>query len=141
MSRVTKLKRTRLGLAGCLCLVMAACGSAERQPKKLLVGWEPVISFQGHGDSQSEAFNIESTQWRIRWETKNEETPGAGRFKLTAHSSVSGRPIAQAVDFKGVGKNLSVISEDPRFYFLVIESSGVDWSISAEQRFEGERRD
>ena len=123
MSRVTKLKRTRLGLAGCLCLVMAACGSAERQPKKLLVGWEPVISFQGHGDSQSEAFNIESTQWRIRWETKNEETPGAGRFKVTAHSSVSGRPIAQAVDFKGVGKNVSVLSDPQGAAFALFQGA------------------
>ena len=128
-------------MAGFAAVLLAGCGSGGGQRKEILVGWEPVVSFTGHGDSQSEAFNIDSGQWRIRWETKNEESPGAGRFKVTAHSSVSGRPIAQAVDFKGVGKNVAVINEDPRFYFLVVESTGVDWSIAAEQMFEGERRD
>lgn len=137
-NRVTKRRRF---VAGFAAVLLAGCGSGGGQRKEILVGWEPVVSFAGHGDSQSEAFNIDSGQWRIRWETKNEETPGAGRFKVTAHSSVSGRPIAQAVDFKGVGKNVAVINEDPRFYFLVVESTGVDWSIAAEQMFEGERRD
>ena len=139
--RVTMRRRILPGLGAGLVLVLAGCGSWGAARKELLVGWEPVVSFSGRGDSQSEAFNIDSGQWRIRWETKNEDSPGAGRFKVTAHSSVSGRPIAQAVDFKGVGKNFALINEDPRFYFLVIESAGVDWSIAAEQMFEGERRD
>jgi hypothetical protein len=107
----------------------------------MLVGWEPVVSFSGHGSSQSEAFNIEAGQWRIKWETKNEEKPGQGRFKVTVHSSVSGRPLLTAIDFKGAGRNVAVINEDPRLYFLVIDSAQVDWGIAVEQMVRGERRD
>jgi hypothetical protein len=45
-----------------------------------------------------------------------------------------------AIDVKGVGQNVAVVNEDPRLYFLVIESEGVDWSIAAEQRVTGERQ-
>src|SRR5258708_37486248 len=95
-----------------LALAGAGCGS-----KEILVGWEPVVSFSGHDNSQSEVFNIESGQWRMKWETKNEEKPGAGRFRVTVHSAVSGRPLVQAIDFKGVGKNVAVVDEDPRLHF------------------------
>jgi hypothetical protein len=125
-------------LASVAAIALAACGSGDSG--EVLVGWQPVISFSGHGNSQSEAFNVDSGQWRIKWETKNEEKAGMGSFKVTVHSSVSGRPLMTAVDFKGVGQNVAVINEDPRLYFLVIESEGVDWTISAEQRVTGERQ-
>ena len=126
-------------LAAMAAIGLAGCGSGDSG--KVLVGWQPVISFSGHGNSQSEAFNVDTGQWRIKWETKNEEKPGMGWFKVTVHSSVSGRPLMQAVDFKGVGQNVAVINEDPRLYFLVIESEGVDWTIAAEQRVTGEAQD
>ena len=135
---VTNRIRTAL-LAAMAAIGLAGCGS-ESNSGEILVGWQPVISFSGHGNSQSEAFNIDSGQWRMKWETKNEETPGAGRFRVTVHSSVSGRPLMTAIDAKGVGRNVAVVNEDPRLYFLVIESEGVDWSISAEQRVTGERQ-
>jgi hypothetical protein len=134
---VTNRIQTML-LASVAAIALAGCGSGDSG--EVLVGWQPVISFSGHGNSQSEAFNVDSGQWRIKWETKNEEKPGAGSFKVTVHSSVSGRPLMQAVDFKGVGQNVAVINEDPRLYFLVIESEGVDWTISAEQRVTGEKQ-
>jgi hypothetical protein len=125
-------------LAATAAIGLAGCGSGDSG--EILVGWQPVVSFSGHGNSQSEAFNIDSGQWRIKWETKNEETPGTGRFRVTVHSSVSGRPLMTAIDVKGVGQNVAVVNEDPRLYFLVIESEGVDWSIAAEQRVTGERQ-
>jgi hypothetical protein len=131
--------RIRMALLAAIAAIgLAGCGSGDSG--EILVGWQPVVSFSGHGNSQSEAFNIDSGQWRIKWETKNEETPGAGRFRVTVHSSVSGRPLMTAIDVKGVGRNVAVVNEDPRLYFLVIESEGVDWSIAAEQRVTGERQ-
>src|SRR5437868_5224760 len=128
---VTRWKRTAL-LAGLAMLWLNGCGSREIGGE-VLVGWQPVVSFSGHGNSQSEAFNIDSGQWRMKWETKNEEKPGTGRFRVTVHSAVSGRPLVQAIDATGTGRNVAVVNEDPRLYFLVIESEGVDWSITAEQ--------
>jgi hypothetical protein len=131
--------RIRMALLAVTAAIgLVGCGSGDSG--EILVGWQPVVSFSGHGNSQSEAFNIDSGQWRIKWETKNEETPGAGRFRVTVHSSVSGRPLMTAIDVKGVGQNVAVVNEDPRLYFLVIESEGVDWSIAAEQRVTGERQ-
>src|SRR5260370_39249032 len=104
-------------------MVLSGCGS-----KEILVGWQPVVSFSGQGNSQSEGFNIESGQWRMKWETKNEGKPGTGKFRVTVHSAVSGRALVQAIDFKGVGRKVAVVNGDPRVYFLDIESEGVDWS-------------
>ena len=50
--------------------------------------------WSGRGDTQTESFDIDSTQWRIKWETKGAASPGAGSFHLVVHSAVSGRPIA-----------------------------------------------
>ena len=130
-----------MALSAFLAICLAGCGAAGRSGTgERLVAWQPVVSFSGHGNSQSEAFNVDSGQWRLRWETKNEEKPGTGTFRITVHSSVSGRPIMQAVDHLGTGKDVAIVNEDPRLYFLVIESAGVDWTIAAEQMVTGERQ-
>ena len=97
------------------------------------VGWRPIASFSGRGDSQTESFNIESGQWRIKWVTRNETAPEAGTFKVTVHSAVSGRPLMLAVDHRGAGHDTAYVNEDPRLYHLVIESANVDWSVSIEE--------
>src|ERR1051326_130951 len=114
------------------CLVLVGC---SRTPKtqKPLVGWRPIVSFSGRGASQTESFNIESGQWRIKWETTNESAPGAGSFRLTVHSAVSGRPLMQVVDHRGAGKDVAYVNEDPRLYHLVIDSADVDWSVKIEE--------
>ena len=71
--------------------------------------------------------------WRVRWETRNETSPGAGRFQLTANSGDSGRILAEVADVRGVAQELSYITELPRRYYFVVTSAGVDWSITAEQ--------
>jgi hypothetical protein len=113
-------------------LVGAACHSTPKS-RQVLVGWRPIVSFSGHGDSQTESFNIESGQWRIRWEAKNEVPPGSGTFKVTVHSAVSGRPLGVAIDRKGAGRDIAYVNDDPRLYHLVIESRNVDWSVSIEE--------
>ena len=39
----------------------------------------------------------------------------------------------EAVQYKGNGSGTAYVAEDPRLYHLVIESSGVDWSIAVEE--------
>jgi hypothetical protein len=106
---------------------------AKVQSKPPAVGWRPIESFSGHGNSQTQSFNIESLQWRIKWEAKNEMPPGTGAFHVTVHSAVSGRPLQVAVDQRGVGHGISYVTDDPRLYHLVIESSNVDWSVAIEE--------
>lgn len=105
--------------------------------QQTLVGWQPVGSFSGHGNSQTESFNIETGQWRIKWATTNEKPAGAGTFRVTVHSAVSGRPMGVAVEHRGVGHGTAYVNEDPRLYHLVIESSNVDWSVAMEEAVVG----
>jgi hypothetical protein len=120
-----------------LTIAASMCGcrsEPKREAQPPLIGWRPLQSFSGRGNTQTESFNVESTQWRIKWETHSPTTPDAGTFTLVVHSAVSGRPILLAVDgHKGAGKGLAYVTEDPRLYHLVIESSAVDWSIQVEE--------
>ena len=117
-------------------LSTAACTSRSEpkvQSKAPAVGWRPVETFSGRGNSQTQSFDIGTGQWRIKWETKNETPPGAGTFVVTVHSAVSGRPLELAVDHRGVGRDIAYVNEDPRLFHLVIESSNVDWSVTIEE--------
>ena len=129
-SSLTKAKAALLTAA----LVINACRSGPKPgPRQVTVGWRPIASFSGHGDAQTDSFNIESGQWRIKWVTTNEKPPGAGTFKVTVHSAVSGRPLTVAVEHRGIGRDTAYVNEDPRLFHLVIESGGVDWSVSMEE--------
>ncbi len=119
-----------------VALVLASCACRSKPPareKQLLVGWRPVGAWSGRGDTQTESFNIESGQWRIKWKTSNESAPGAGRFRVMVHSAVSGRPLELAVEHRGTGQDTAYVNEDPRLFHLVIESHDVDWSIAVQE--------
>jgi hypothetical protein len=121
-------------------LMMCACRpqpQAARKPTAL--GWRPVASWSGHGNSLTDSFNIGSGQWRIKWETSHGQSPGKGSFRVMVHSLVSGRYVSTPVDHPGVGSGVAYVAEDPRPFFLVIESSGLDWSVSVEEGVIGEQ--
>ena len=122
-------------------LLLAACGcrsAPQPPPRQRQIGWRPIVSWSGRGDSQTESFNMESTQWRIKWQTKGAAAAGAGTFHVVVHSAVSGRPIAEAVEHRGDGSGIAYVTEDPRLYHLVINSEGLDWSIAVEEAVAGE---
>ena len=81
---------------------------------------------------QTESF-IGNGSLRVIWETRNEAAPSTGTFEVTVHSSVSGRPLVQAVEQRGVGGGTAYVSEDPREFYLVVESSNLDWSVTVEE--------
>jgi hypothetical protein len=122
-------------------LAIGACGQRPKPaPKQLVVGWRPVASWSGRGNTQTESFNMESGQWRIRWETIAERHSTEGTFRIIVHSSVSGRFVEVAVEHEGAGNGLVYMAEDPRQFFLDIESSGVDWKVTVEEEGLGEQR-
>jgi len=123
-----------------LIVIAAICGLAIggcRKAKPLLVGWRPIQTFSGHGDAQTDSFDIQSGQSRIKWATTNENPPGAGRFELTVHSAISGRPLGLPVEHQGNGHGIAYVNEDPRLYHLVIQSRDIDWSVSIEESVVG----
>ena len=121
-----------------MALMISGCRSESKSNvHESRVGWRPIVSFSGNGPSQTESFNIESGQWRIKWAATNEKAPGAGMLRVTVHSAVSGRPMVVAVEHQGVGRDISYINEDPRLYHLVIESHDIDWSLAIEEAVVG----
>src|SRR6185312_16991936 len=117
---------------------LAACNSAPAKPKTPLVGWRHIADFSGRGSTQTESFNIESTQWRIKWEAKGDTTPSTGTMLIMVNSAVSGRPIALGVEHNGNGKGIAYVTEDPRYYYLVITSKNLDWSLSVDEEVLGQ---
>ena len=119
-------------------LFLSGCDSPPVKPKEPLVGWRHITDFSGRGSTQTESFNIEATQWRIKWETKGDTTPSTGKLLLMVNSAVSGRPIALGVEHVGNGKGIAYVTEDPRFYYLVITSENLDWSLSIDEEVLGQ---
>jgi hypothetical protein len=95
--------------------------------------WQVVGSWSGRGNAQTDSFDIGYEPCRIRWEARNETAPGQGRLRVTVNSSVSGRELAVPVDHRGVGHDIAYVSVDPHYSYLLIESSGVDWSVAVEE--------
>jgi hypothetical protein len=130
----------RLHLAALVCglLIFSACKSARRsENSRPQVGWRPIVAFSGRGDSQTESFDISSAQWRIKWQTQGAASPSSGTFHVVVHSAVSGRPLDDAVYHRGNGSGIAYVADDPRLYHLVIDSSGVDWSIQVQEAVVG----
>jgi hypothetical protein len=100
---------------------------------KASVEWRPVGTWSGHGDAQTDSFDIGYTQVRIRWETRNEKPSGAGTFRVTVNSAVSGRDLTVAVDHNGVGHDVSYVEVDPHWSYLVITSANLDWKVTVEE--------
>jgi hypothetical protein len=113
-----------------------ACRS-QTPPTREVVVWRQVGSWSGHGNRQTESFTSDTGGFRVRWETRNETTPGAGTLKVLFRSGDSGRPIIDAVDVRGVGRDAVEVADNVRWYFLTIESANVDWTISVDERLRG----
>lgn len=82
---------------------------------------------------QTDSFEIGFEPCRIRWQARNETSPGAGKLRVTVNSAVSGRDLALAVDHQGTGQDTAYVSVDPHYSYLVIESKNVDWSVTVEE--------
>ena len=81
----------------------------------------------------TEPFISDTGTLRLQWETRNERAPGKGVFQITVYSDVSGRPLVLAVDHRGIGGDTVYVNEDPRPFYLGIESAGVEWTISVDE--------
>jgi hypothetical protein len=92
-----------------------------------------VGSWQGRGTATVGDIPSETGRFRITWETSNESPAGAGRFKLTLRSAISGRTIGIVADHNGVGTGTADYDEGPRTYDFLVESANVDWKFKVEE--------
>jgi hypothetical protein len=121
-----------LVLAG-VALLNPSCADDVPPARTPAVVWRKLGSWSGRGSTQTEPFISNTGSLRLHWETRNEAAPGTGIFRVTVHSDVSGRPLVQAVDARGVGRETTHVSEDPRSFFLAVESTNLDWTLAAEE--------
>jgi len=118
--------------------IMAACrdhrhGRNAPQEKQERVFWKPIASWTGHGNLQTDSFEMVTGNWRVDWQAHNPKDPKAGVFRVNVHSAISGRPLETAVEHRGGGTGIDYVDEDPRVFFLVIDAQGMDWSVTVEE--------
>ena len=116
-----------------IALLNGSCGDDHARARTPTVVWRQLGSWSGRGSMQTDPFISDTGSLRLRWETTTEAAPGTGRFRVTVHSDVSGRPLVVAVDARGVGRNVAYVSEDPRSFFLAVESANLDWTVAADE--------
>ena len=114
-------------------LLAAGCGVETKPATEETLIWQEVGAWTGRGTQQTESFIGETGALRLRWETRDETAPGRGRFQVTLHSAISGRPLLVAVDAKGIGRDTSYVNEDPRVFYLVVEAADLEWSVTVEE--------
>lgn len=91
-------------------------------------------SWTGKG-STTLGFVSESGSFRIAWKARNQDNTRPGAFQLTLRSGISGRPMKVIADHQGAGGGSVEFGDDPRMYEFLVESSGIDWSISVQETF------
>jgi hypothetical protein len=118
----------------------AACGGqasrADETPQRVVV-WRAIGSWSGRGNRQTESFTSDTGALRVRWTTNREAPAGAGAFRLTAHSAISGRLLEQVVDHRGAGSGVGYVNQDPHVFYLMVESDRLDWTFSVEEGIAG----
>jgi hypothetical protein len=121
-------------------LASGACGPRENKtpPAKRTVAWRQLGSWSGRGSAQTESFTSDTGTLRVRWEATPASTTGAtpaspGVFRLDAHSAISGRLLQQVVDQAGAGRGIGYVQQDPHTFYVVVESTQLDWQFTVEE--------
>jgi hypothetical protein len=115
-------------------LVVAFSGCSQKPASPALESvTRQVGAWAGRGTKTVGDVNSDTGRLRISWQTTNESPAGAGTFKLTLRSGVSGRTIGIVADRKGVGAGTAEFDEGPRTYDFLVESANVDWSFKVEE--------
>jgi hypothetical protein len=128
----TSISATVLGLA-LLSLSAGSCRRVEPRPAEPTIAWRSLGAWSGRGNMQTESFTSDTGSMQVQWTTAKPSKAGAGEFRLTIHSAISGRPLMEAVDQQGAGKGTAFVHEDPRVFFAVVDSADLDWSFTLEE--------
>lgn len=116
-----------------LALCLASCTPAPTRPQDIVAVTREVGVWQGRGTATVGDIPSETGRFRIHWQTTNESPAGAGTFKLTMRSAISGRPLQLVVDHKGVGTGTADFDEGPRTYDFLVESANLDWHFRVDE--------
>ena len=113
--------------------VSLACRSDVIPPERQLVTvTRPAGHWEGQGDATL-GFVSESGRLRITWRAQQRATAPTGTLRVAVHSAVSGRPLRVIVDHRGAGNGAVDFDDDPRSYNLMVESSGIEWTLTVDE--------
>jgi len=123
-------------------LALAACGGGEAGADASAatqtssggsVAWRPLGTWSGGGSRQTESFDVSSGALRLAWEATDEAESGAGHLRVSLHSAISGRVVAEVVDAAGSASDTAYFASEPRVAYLLIESDRVGWRLTLEE--------
>jgi len=115
--------------------LLPSCTQPPPKSAEQTVIWDHAGSWSGRGNLETNSFPSSSGYLRFTWETSNETKTGEGRFKLILGSSISGRLIQVVVDSQGATRDVSYVSEEPRTFYLKVESANEDWKVTVDEGF------
>jgi len=120
-----------------------ACGSRSprsepaKAPAQTGVGWRQLGSWSGRGNAQTASFTSDTGALRVRWEATAQAVDDAGSaapvFRVAAHSAISGRLLQPVVEHTGAGQGVGYVQQDPHVFFMVVESSHLNWTLTVEE--------
>jgi len=113
--------------------VFQDCRAKPSGPQSIVSVTKVVGAWEGRGTATVGDIPSETGRFRITWDASNETAPGAGAFKLTLRSAISGRTLGIVADHKGVGTGTAEFDEGPRTYDFLVESANVDWRFQVEE--------
>jgi hypothetical protein len=116
-----------------LTVFLASCSTPARGPQPIVAVTRTVGSWEGRGTRTVGDVPSETGRFRIHWRTTNEAPTGAGTFKLTLRSAISGRTIGIVADVTGTKSGTAEFDEGPRTYDFLVESANVDWTFRVEE--------
>ncbi len=118
-----------------LTVLSAACGRVpDAAPAAPQVAARELGAWTGKGNTTL-GFVSESGSFRITWKARNQDNAVPGAFQLTLRSGISGRPMKVIADHQGAGGGSVEFGDDPRMYEFLVESRGVEWSVSVVETF------
>ena len=118
-----------------IAVIVAGCSAPEpaAPPSGAPAAVRQLGSWTGRGNTTL-GFVSESGSFRINWQTVS-RSEAEGEFLLTLRSGISGRPLKTIASHRGSGAGHVEFGDDPRIYEFLVESSGVEWSISVDETF------
>jgi hypothetical protein len=127
-----------LGVAASGC---AAYGdSRDLQNRAEVIVWKKLGSWSGHGLLQTTPFENDTGMLKVDWQARADTTETDRHLRVILHSAVSGRSLSVPVDHRGDGRGTVFVNEDPRGFFLLIESRGLEWTVDVAEGIPARQR-
>lgn len=144
----------------------ATCNAPPPPQTEDITIWQPRGHWSGQSPLQTDPFISTTGLLRVTWQSRilgppsrpdnstaasarsDHSSPGnssraeadtPATLRIVLHSDVSGRSLAPVVEHTGGGSGVKYISEDPRSFFFVIESNGVEWDIEVAEGLTAQR--